>query len=127
MSKYVDLTDRIVRDDLMERAPGISYVRDTLEWLDRNPDQVPGRTITESESKDLFNTARQGLRYWPDALERAGIAVAPDPEPTNAEKLETDIRALLQEPSQSFSIARDLAEKLDTAGWVKEPSREADE
>lgn len=82
-------------------------------------DQVPGRTIAESESKDLFNTARRGLEYWPDALERTGITVVPDPEPTNAEKLEPAVRQIMADvrlngPHSETSVY--WAGRLDAAG-----------
>ena len=89
MSKYIDLIGQIT-ERLDVPCGNIRLgIHEALAYLDRNPDQAPGRTITESESKDLFSTARRGLGYWPDALERTGITVAPDPEPepTEAEKL----------------------------------------
>ena len=124
MSKYIDLAKRIsdyTRTISLDVHMG---VREALAYLDMFPDEVPGRTITESEFRKLY----LGVPPYKDYLSYAkalamslGITVVPDPEPTNAGKLEADIRALLQEPSQSFSIARDLAEKLDTAGWTKAP------
>lgn len=53
------------------------------------PEHVPGQTITESE----WVTATWGLDAnmalgFKLGLNFAGITVAPDPEPTNAEKLE---------------------------------------
>lgn len=111
--KFIDLHDEI-EDDLGSTRAAIERI---LEWLDEHPDQVPGRTITESESKDLFNTARQGLRYWPDALERAGIAVAPDPEPTNAEKATADLEAWGIHRAKALELGPWLAGQ----GWTKAP------
>lgn len=115
-SKYIDLTDRIARDDLMERAPGIAYVRDTLEWLDRNPDQVPGRTITESELSEVART-HESIR---DLVSLLGIKVVPDPEPTNAEKLAADLREIW-DGHQSMN---DVAQWLNDNGWVKAPNHD---
>ena len=109
--KFIDLYDPIMEH--FDKAG--ADAKDVLEWLDDHPGQVPGRTITESESKDLFNTARRGLGYWPDALERTCITVVPDPEPTNAEKLNSII-------TEWGGFARDpgFGEWLDSCG-VKAP------
>ena len=56
-----------------------------------------------------------------DVTFTGNLTAAPEMKFSNAGKLETEIRELFQEPSQSFSIARDLAEKLDAAGWAKAP------
>lgn len=92
-------------------------------------DRAPGRTITVTASE--FDEAVESC-ITEDATvpphkfaERLGVVCVPDPEPTNVELLETEIKAMFQEPSQSFSIARDLAEKLDTAGWTKAPGDES--
>ena len=50
-NKYIDLAERIWRTDNWRTS--YASVGMVLEWLDRHPDQVPGRTITESE----FNAA----------------------------------------------------------------------
>ena len=54
-------------------------------------DQVPGRTITESEYSTVVEWAKSyALNGWKGrtVLAEVGITVVPDPEPTNAEKLE---------------------------------------
>lgn len=121
MSKYIDLAEQIhaeTRDQVY-----LDEVGEVLDWLDRNPDQVPGLTITASEFDEAVESCitEDGTVPPHEFAERLGVVCVPDPEPTNVGKLETEIRELLQEPSQSFSIARDLAEKLDTAGWTKAP------
>lgn len=45
-------------------------------------DQVPGRTITESEFQEVVRS-HKSIR---DLVKMLGITVTPDPEPTNAEK-----------------------------------------
>lgn len=121
--KFIDLHDDI-EDNLGSTRAAIERI---LEWLDEHLDQVPGRTMTASEfgnyNTEAAGTYGDGFRA---GFERAGGEVVPDPEPTNMELLEAEIKAMFQEPSQSFSIARDLAEKLDTAGWTK-ASGESDE
>lgn len=117
MSKYNDLADQINRDHGAPWGNSHDGIRFALSWLDNNPDQVPGRTITESESKDLFNTARRGLMYWPDALERTCITVIPDPEPTNAEKLEAHLLDLLGVVEAIGNTGvHNMAYELDRAG-----------
>ena len=92
MSKYIDLKDMIHAEtrDLVY----LDEVREVLEWLDENPDQTPGRTITESEFDELVDTLHRNWaepEYFSgalsDELENLGITVVPAPEPTNAEKL----------------------------------------
>lgn len=81
MSKYIDLADRIYDSDL---DVFLSEIREVLIWLDRNPDQAPGRTITRSE----FNKVMDEGSSEEDIAARLGVTVVPDPELTNAEKLE---------------------------------------
>lgn len=123
MSKYIDLIGRIT-ERLDVPCGNIRLgIHEALAYLDRYPDQVPGRTTTESELiAAVDETNHEDMNEYQKAralLVHLGHTI-PDPEPTNAEKLETEIRELFQEPSQSFSIARDLAKKLDEAG-VKAP------
>ena len=49
--KYEDLAERIKRDRATGPITGLDGETYALRWLDRNPDQVPGRTITESEQE----------------------------------------------------------------------------
>lgn len=54
--KYIDLYEKIT----YPRTTTNDYRRgviDTLGFLDRNPDQVPGRTITESSDRYVFDGA----------------------------------------------------------------------
>ncbi|QUL79906.1 hypothetical protein [Brevibacterium sp. SMBL_HHYL_HB1] len=96
--------------------------RAVLRWLDAHPDQVPGRTITKSElgraadnllMSEAAGEFSSGVRRL--ALE-LGITVAPDPEPTNAEKLATDLSGY--GVGRGVSI-RALSEHLAERGWTK--------
>ncbi len=82
--KYIDLAPRISNES------GAYHLRDTiiegvLEWLDEHPDQVPGRTITESEISKAFGT--EYVAFARLCLARICITVVPDPEPTDVEKI----------------------------------------
>lgn len=110
--KYSDLAERIhaeTRDSVY-----LDEVREVLEWLDRNPDQVPGRTIAESEFHEAADAHRNGGIDWEDLAFRFGITVVPDPETTNAEKLAND----LQEWGMLRGTALSLAPWLVGQGWV---------
>ena len=85
--KYIDLYETI-SDDMFIRPDEVSVSRCVLEWLDEHPDQVPKRTMTESEVVEVFEASKSGGGATRTALIRHGIKVVPDPEPTNAEKLE---------------------------------------
>lgn len=124
MSKYIDLAEQIVDDSHAHRQSIFSDdARVVLRWLDDHADQAPGRTITASEFDEAVESCitEDGTVPPHEFAERLGVVCVPDPEPSNAEKLETEIKEMFQEPSQSFSIARDLAVKLDAAGWTKAP------
>lgn len=89
MSKYIDLEEQIVDDSRGPWGNSHDGIRFALSWLDNSPDQVPGRTITESEYSDIAEWARNFFsRGWEGrtVLAGAGITIVPDPEPTNAEK-----------------------------------------
>lgn len=85
--KYEDLHDQIVADKTFDLTTSERLgAKIALQWLDQNRDQVPGRTITESQIAEAFGDE---YHYWAKRrLSRIGITVVPDPEPTNAEKLE---------------------------------------
>ncbi|MGV2820488.1 hypothetical protein ABZX73_06370 [Brevibacterium casei] len=75
-------------------------------------------TITESKFEEEFGLfSRTDKRLMMGRLDRLGITVVPDPEPTNAEKLEEIITD--EWPHSEFEI-RALAERLD-ARYVKAP------
>ena len=82
--KYIDLVDKI-SDVLEPGLAGYAYIRNALLWLDQNHDQVPGPTMTESEME--HKCATYGSAYE-TGFKQAGGQIVPDPEPTNAEKLE---------------------------------------
>lgn len=65
---------------------------DVLRWLDRNPEQVPGRTITEEDITDALTGVDAGFEgvvrdTLVACLEALGIPIVPAPKPTNADRL----------------------------------------
>ena len=82
-------------------------------------DQVPGRTITESElSQKLANVPPYADEaVWLRAVLNAlGVTVVPDPEPTNAEKWAKFLRKV----NPTSVMIDDYAKAIDAAG-VKAP------
>lgn len=103
-------------DEQGVKAPGVG---------DEHPEQVPGRTITESEFHETADAHRNGGLGWEDLARRFGITVIPDPEPTNAELIERKLRELREEPGEWMTYATDsdicgFARALDAKG-VKAP------
>ena len=84
---YEDLTERITDRYGISRTE----VAITLRHLDIFPDQVPGRTITQSDYVAFKRDVFSGKILVDKIAARLGIAVIPDPEPTNAEKLAASI------------------------------------
>lgn len=114
MNKYEDLAEAIHNDGIDAYWDEILAV---LRWLDEHPDQVPGRTMTESRVKKFTTGKPEDYRHgFLDAVEVAGMSVVPDPEPTNAEKLE-GLFAELMKRQMTYKAA---GEWLDEAG-VKAP------
>lgn len=77
-------------------------------------DQVPGRTISESDYSDIAEWARNySNRGWEGrtVLAGAGITIVPDPEPTNAEQI-IDLMGL----APANLNRRELAKWLDARG-----------
>ena len=131
VEKYIDLEERIKRDRDLSLT-GLDRVTYTLRWLDRNPDQVPGRTITEGEFDELVDALHQnwatpeyfsGVLY--DALIDLGITVIPDPEPTNAEKLVEDLAGIYG-ANLNWTAKVAISEALTERGWVKAPGGDDD-
>ena len=114
--KYIDLTEEIWRAD--EGRTSFGSVNMVLDYLDRRPERVPGRTITESEFHEVADAHRNGGLGWEDLADSLGITVVPDPEPTNAQSLSK----LLEEFAQLNASCggeqgdHDLAEFLDARG-----------
>lgn len=85
------------------------------------PAPVPGRTITESKyTAEVERIKSFGLNtsrplWWQGRaiLGAAGITIVPDPEPTNAEKIEV---ALTRLPWLGKDERRSIAEQLDISG-----------
>ena len=111
VEKYSDLEERIKRDRDLSLT-GLDRVTYTLRWLDRNPDQVPGRTITESECHDLYHAAYYGAKAFRGELEDQGFAFIADPEPTNADKLADYVRQI----SRTAMSAEECGKWLDEQG-----------
>lgn len=121
--KYIDLFAEISRMMMpQDERVGVSTA---LRWLDEHPDQVPGRTITESEFHETADAHRNGGLGWEDLASRFGITVVPDPEPTNTELLEARLLDLLGVVEAIGNTGvHNMAYELDRAG-VKAP--EADD
>ena len=87
--KYIDLLRRI-REEVNYDDDAILTIAAVLKWLDRNPDQAPGRTITASEFDEAVESCvTEDATVPPHTFAaRLGVVCVPDPEPTNAEKLE---------------------------------------
>lgn len=117
--KYEDLHEPIINDETFYMTAFERLgAKIALQWLDEHPDQVPGRTMTESEIAKAFGT--EYVAWARLCLARIGITVVPDPEPTNAEK----IIELMGKAPASLN-RRDLAKWLDEAG-VKAPGGDDD-
>ena len=123
IEKYEDLADRIAEDFPPMTGPDIA----TLRWLDAHPDQAPGRTITESEFKAGFGIYSEP--WAREVLIGFGITVVPDPEPTNAEKIEQLLWSINKEHEgeclEGEAAVRAWSEALDEAG-VKAPGGDDD-
>lgn len=135
-SECSDLKMNLASDIYAEVGADHVSVMDGLDYLMRHGwirrpdeaeaamrDQVPGRTITQSEYRDTLNHAVKVSGYGDDwergfctGLTVGGARVAPDPEPTNAEKLE----ALLRETEAAPMSVTNRARWMDAQG-VKAP------
>lgn len=114
-----------------ETAEMILASIDAEGWL-RNPDQVPGRTITRSKYRDTLDRAVKVSGYGDDwergfgtGLAVSGTKVVPDPEPTNAEKLEAALRTHFG-PGAFTVECSSLSRFLDGVG-VKAPEAGGDD
>ena len=130
VEKYSDLEERIKRDRDLSLT-GLDRVTYTLRWLDRNPNHLPGRTITEGEFDELVDALHQNWatpEYFSgvlsDALIDHGVTVIPDPEPTNAEKLVGDLLDCHVAFSERELDA--IAGHLAKRGWTKAPGGDDD-
>lgn len=135
MGRYIDLAGSIWGDaeysDTTGFGKGVNY---TLNWLDENPADLPGLTITESERRERIGMEDQNfIRGFGAGLHMAGCTVVPDPPKSNAEKLESKLRVFALETCTSEaslelvrSAASELAAWLDAAG-VKAPEAGGDD
>ena len=124
VEKYTDLEERIKRDRDLSLT-GLDRVTYTLRWLDRNPDQVPGRTITESGCHDLYHAAYYGAKAFRGELEDQGFAFIADPEPTSAEKMVEDLAGIYG-ANLPWTAKVAISEALTERGWVKAPGASDD-
>lgn len=110
--KYTDLTEEIWRAD--EGRTSLGSVSMVLDYLDRHPEQVPGRTITERElERAVSETRLASCGVHPRRfLTYLGITVVPDPEPTNAEKLADYVRQI----GRTAMSAEECGKWLDEQG-----------
>ena len=80
--KYNDLTEEIWRAD--EGRTSLGSVNMVLDYLERRPDQVPGRTITESKFKWAIEAQYGAVPIDEDEMRSfagyLGVTVVPDPE-----------------------------------------------
>lgn len=128
MSNYIDMADQIIHDHGAPCGNIRLGIRSTLSWLDSHPDQVPGRTITDSELETITHDLATyggpvlGTRIRVH-LAHIGVTVIPDPKPTNAEKLAKMVRRACDNltPIQRDEITR----YFDEAG-VKAPEADDD-
>ena len=120
--QHIDLTNQILREVGGDRA----QIVDILAWLDDHPDQVPGRTMKKSDYQELMDGT--SLSYgvgFTDGFHLAGGSVVPDPEPTNAERLEAtllDTFGLLE--TLGNQGVHNLAFNLDKAGVKAKTNQE---
>lgn len=127
-SKYIDLAERIAEDQ--GAWPGLLAIQAALDWLDRNPEQVPGRTITDSELETITNDLATysgpvlGTRIRVH-LAHIGVSVVPDPEPTPRQLLEALIFEKRGDADDAQMITMSILDEFDVS--VKAPGGEGDE
>ncbi|SMX76628.1 hypothetical protein [Brevibacterium antiquum] len=122
MSNYRDLAKRII-DYTRTISPDVHMgVREALAYLDMFPDQVPGRTITESEYYEATRIHNSDYdRGYCKALADSGLTVIPDPElepgPEDVRKLAQALAAAaFDKPWESFDdLARQALKRGVTA------------
>ena len=129
VEKYINLEERIKRDRDLSLT-GLDRVTYTLRWLDRNPDQVPGQTITESEMDAKWDEAAGiGKPNFTSTVHRftqlLGFDVIPDPEPTNAELLVEDLAGIYG-ANLNWTAKVAISEAITERGWVKAPGGDDD-
>ena len=126
IEKYEDMYGQIIGDKTFDLTMSERLgAKIALQWIDQNPDQVPGRTITESEMDAKWDEATgTGKPNLVSTVHRftqlLGFDVIPDPELTNAEKL----NELICQATGSTNAPL-LADYLDEAG-VRAPGGDDD-
>lgn len=89
----------------------LNGVRVALRWLDQHSDRVPGRTITQSRFNALSDQYHVRLYSFQHMVDELGVIVVPDPEPTNAEKIEAALRRCNYAGGPEY-----IAQQLDELG-----------
>lgn len=121
--KYIDMAEKITEGSNLSNTvsfrKGVAWA---LEYLDAHPDQVPGRTITESGCHALYHAAYYGAKAFRGELEDQGFAFIADPEPTNAEKLD---KIMEEWPGRATASDPTFGEYLHNRG-VKAPGGDDD-
>ena len=117
--KYIDLAGTII-EDLHLTESEASGADAAMRWLQMHPGQVPGRTITEQQLIQLWQVTVEGRNIddFAQELKDNGITVVPDPEPTNAEKLEALYDQWLESDAPACRVS--FHQFMDDAG-VKAP------
>lgn len=121
-TKLVDLGPRIAEATRKSLTSACHLAQlEALRWLDEHPEAVPSPspakpTITESEIAKAFGP--EYVAWARMCLARIGIAVIPDPVPTNAELL-AEVLIDLGHPEP-----HDYARRLDDAGVTAPGSEE---
>lgn len=110
--KYIDLAESIHADT--QSSIFLDEVREVLEWLDLNHDQVTGPTITAERYRQVHRMDGGYIRGYEAALDELGGRVLEDPKPTNVELLQALSREWMK------SGKGDFVDFLDEAG-VKAP------
>ncbi len=88
MSKYIDLAPEFAKEHNIDKGVAGYVLRCLDEYAAEHPDQVPGRTMKKSDYQELMDGT--SLSYgvgFTDGFHMAGGSIAPDPEPTDVEKI----------------------------------------
>lgn len=123
--RFIDLVPTISKD-LHLTSTETSGCDAGMSWLDMHPDQAPGRTITKSASRELFESLADRLLTLSDFEQilhtATGITTVAEPEPTNAELLSRDIEKFYDQPQSGLqSYETGMAQFLLEQGWTKVP------
>lgn len=121
--KYIDMYTAFKGDETFDMTETeLIGAKVAFQWIDHNLEQVPGRTITQSDLiAAVDETNHEDMNEYQKAralLVHLGYTI---PKPTNAELLEAlleggDINAQWGLRGGGVMFARELAHALDKAG-----------